>query len=338
MGLFGNKKPKLPSYSGVGLDALLQDPQWAYAIQQAGINPSSCEVVLRLSDATVGRGMGSVPEEAAPGILFGQGETLAMAYAGERDILVVTKNKSRGELQTQRSGWFQIVFGPASNIDGFMFWGHQDNLQLGTPEGENFGKFMSAFMRGQLAPGQVAGTPQSLVANGGGVSVEPPTPEFSDPEDALRWKLIFAVQGALAAMMDKYQETSEHAENVERAYGMANADVVNGVQQHPISKENFRKHAVQAEAQLPAHLNELREKTAAAASQWDDLMFLFPADDTTKRFSDIAQWCTANGLPMETFSEVIANGMFIRTDYGMTRESFWAENERVLAVMNRNGQ
>ena len=27
MALFGNKKPKLPSYVGVGLDALLQDPR-----------------------------------------------------------------------------------------------------------------------------------------------------------------------------------------------------------------------------------------------------------------------------------------------------------------------
>ena len=56
MALFGNKKPKLPSYVGVGLDALLQDPQWAYAISQAGIDTRSCEIVLRprRSDGRIG--------------------------------------------------------------------------------------------------------------------------------------------------------------------------------------------------------------------------------------------------------------------------------------------
>lgn len=338
MALF-NKKPKLPSYVGVGLDALLQDPKWAYPIQQAGINPSNCEIVLRLSDPTVGRGLTyGPPDKASPAILFGQGDTLAMAFPTDREVVVVTKNKTRGELQTQRSGWFQIVFGPAQNLDGFMFWGHQDNLQLGTPEGENFGKFMSAFMKGHLTPGQVVGTPQSLVANGAGVAVEPPTPEFTDPEDALRWKLVFSVQGALTAMMDKYQECFEHAENVEKAYGMANAEYVNGVQQHPISKETFRKHAVKLEEELPGILSELREKTGAAASQWKDLMFLFPSADTAQQLVEFGQWCTANGVPSETLSAVVGNGMFIHTDFGLTRESFWAENERVISVMNRSGQ
>lgn len=337
MGLFGNKKPKLPSYSGVGLDALLQDPQWAYAIQQAGINPSNCEIVLRLADATVGRGPGSVPEQASPVILFGQGETLALAFPTDREVVVETKSKLRGELQTQRSGWFQILFGPANNLDGFMFWGHQDNLQLGTPEGENFGKFMSAFIKGDLKPGQVVGTPQSLVASGGGMSVEPPAPEFDDPEDALRWKMVYSVQGALTAMMEKYEESFEQAEGVEKAYGMANADVVNGVQQHPISKENFRKHAVAREAELPGVLAELRDKTTAAASQWNDLMFLFAGDDAEKLVK-FGEWCMANGVPGETVSDVTGKSMFIYTDFGLTRESFWSQNERVLAVMNGQGQ
>jgi hypothetical protein len=56
MGLFGNKKPKLPSYVGAGLDALLQDPEWASAISQAGIDAKRCEIVLRLADPTVGTG------------------------------------------------------------------------------------------------------------------------------------------------------------------------------------------------------------------------------------------------------------------------------------------
>src|ERR1700722_12432975 len=99
MGLIGNKRPKLSSYVGVGLDALLQDPEWAYAIGQAGIDTRSCEIVLRLADPTVGSGFGAVPESPPPAILFGQGSTLAMAFPAEREVKVVKRDKSRAQLQ-----------------------------------------------------------------------------------------------------------------------------------------------------------------------------------------------------------------------------------------------
>ena len=138
IGLFGNRNPKLPSYIGVGLEALLQDPQWAYAIDQAGIDPARCEIVLRLAEPTVGSG--GVPVSPKPAILFGQGDTLAIAHPAEREIKVVKRDKAGAELQTQRSGWFQILFGPAQNLMGFMFYGPEDNLRLGTPEGDRFGE------------------------------------------------------------------------------------------------------------------------------------------------------------------------------------------------------
>lgn len=333
VGLF-NKKPKLPSYAGVGLDGLLRDPEWSYAIGQAGIIPSRCEVVLRISEASVGMGIaaGGVVN-ASPVILFGQGTTLAMAYPTERDVKVQLRETSRAALQTQRSGWFQILFGAANNLDGFMFWGAPDNIQLGTPEGEKFGQIMSAFLKGQLKPQQVVGTPQSLVATA--VSVEPPAPAFSDPQDALRWKMVYSVQGALTEMMDKYQECFEQAETVEKAYGMANADYVDGVQQHPISKENFRMMAESMEAELKVPLAALREKTSYAASQWKDLVFLLPgADNDVIKISD---WCESNGVPSETLGTLVGNCMFIYTDFGLTRESFWTENQRVISVLNRSG-
>lgn len=329
MALF-NKKPKLPSYVGADLNALLQDPQWSYPISQAGIDPSKCEVVLRLSDATIGLGLaagGTV--NGAPAILFGQGTTLAMAYPTEREVKVQRRDTSRAELQTQRSGSFQILFGPANNLDGFMFWGGTDNLQLGTPEGEKFGQVMSAFLKGQLKPQQVVGTPQSLVASA--VSVEPPAPEFADPQDELRWKLVSSTQGALTAMMDKYQECFEHAESIERAYGLSTVG-------HPISQEHFRKYATKLEEEFPALLAQLREATTTAAGRWNDLLFLFPSDDTAQQFVKLGQWCTVNGVPSETLSSVVGTSMFIHTDFGLTRQSFWTENERVSSVMNRSGQ
>lgn len=340
MGLFGNKRPKLPSFAGYGLEALLENPEWAYPISQAGINPSNCEVVLRLSDATIGLGRlgGGVPVNAAPAILFGQGNVLAMAYPDEREVKVARRDISRAELQTQRSGWFQILFGPPQNLDGFMFWGAPDNLQLGTPEGEAFGRLMSAFLRGQLQPQQVFGTPQSLVESSGPGSgaTQGPTPDFEDQDDTLRWEMLHSLHSALAEMMDQYQECFEQAEKVERAFGMANAEYVDGVRQHPISRENFRKMAVQMEEDLGAPLAVLRAKTAAAAAQWKDLLFLLPGDDAD--VMKISKWAASNGVDSEVFSYVISNGVFIYTDFGLTKDSFWTENQRVISVLEGSGQ
>jgi hypothetical protein len=332
MGLFGNKKPKLPSYVGVGLDALLQDPEWAYAISQAGIDAKRCEIVLRLSDPTVGTG--GVPENPAPAILFGQGNTLALAFPAERDVRVIKRDKSRAQLQTQRSGWFQIVFGPANSLEGFMFWGSQDNLKLGTPEGDKFGSLMSAFMDGQLKPQQVVGTPQTLVS--AGVSVTPPVPTFADPEDALRVKMVYSVHSALEEMMNRYSQCFEKAETVEKAYGMANTEYVNGVRQHELSQASFRNLGVRSERELEGLLAGLREATGAAHSQWKDLLFLLPG--TEHDIMRVSSWCLSHGIDSEMVSSLLGNSMFIFADFGLTRDSFWTENERVIAATQGAGQ
>ena len=327
MALFGNKKPKLPSYVGVGLDALLQDPQWAYAISQAGIDTRSCEIVLRLADPMVGSGFG-VPESPTPAILFGRGSTLAMAFPSEREIKVLKRPKSRAQLQTTQSGWFQILFGPVDSLDGFMFWGREDNLKLGTPEGDKFGSLLSAFLEDELKPQQVVGTPQSLVSQG--VSVEPPAPTFQDPEDALRWKMVHSVHGALEEMMAKYQQCFKKAEHVEKAFGMANTDFVNGVRQHELSQASFRGLGVRSERELEGLLVGLRESTVAAQNQWNDLVFLLPGSDHD--VMKVSNWCMSHGVDAGVMSFVVGNGMFIYTDFGLTRDSFWTENERVIAV------
>lgn len=328
MGLFGNKKPKLRDFSGTDLDGLLSDPDWAYAISQAGLSPDASEVVLRVSGATLG--VNGAPVSAEPAILFGQGNTLALAYPGDREVNVVKRDRSRAQLQTIRSGSFQILFGAASTLDGFMFWNPQDNLTLGAPEGEMFGKFMSSFIKGALKPQAVRGTPQSLVAT-------PPASElidltFDDPQDALRWTTMRNTHAALTEMMAQYQVCFEKAEHTEKAYGMANAEYVNGVQQHPISRENFRQAAIRNEAELPPLLTQLRERTAAARTSWEELLFLLPSGEND--VMRVANWCMANNVASDIMSFVITNAMFAKTDFGLTRESFWAENDRVVAVMS----
>lgn len=333
MGLFGKKTPKLPSYDNLGLQRLLEQPEWAGPIRQAGLDPERCELVLRLASATVMLGPGGPGSyDAAPAILFGQGDVLAIAYPDEHEVKVVRKAASRGELQTQRSGWFQVLFGPPSALDGFMFWGGADNLQLGTPEGEAFGRVMSAFLAGALTPGQVVGTPQTLAerASAPSAPAQPAPPsaaQFSDPLDAERWRLSFAVQAALVELLEKYQACFEQATNIEKAYGLATMG-------HPISQENFRQHAVQMEEELPTHLAALREATTTAAAQFHALMGLFPASDETPTLVTFGQWCQSHGVPSEVLSTVAGNGMFIYTDFGLTRQSFWTENERVTSVLN----
>ncbi|MBF6619845.1 MAG: hypothetical protein ITG02_06395 [Patulibacter sp.] len=331
MALFGKRKPRLPSYVAVGLEGLLSDPEWSGAIARSGIEPAACEVVLRLADATVGAGF-TVMERVSPAILFGQGDTLAVAYPGEREVTVAKRATSRAELQTQRSGCFQIMFGPATNLNGFVFDGGEDNLKLESPEGEAFGKVMSAFLRGGLQPQQVVGTPQSLVASG--IASTPRTPSFDDLDDALRWDLVHALHASLESWMETYQRCFETAEDVERAYGLAGALVVDGVQHHEISRKNFREHGNRMEQELVVLLGELRERTDAARGRWDELLGLLPG--TEHEVMRIVNWCMAHEVDSEVSSYLSVNGLFIRGDYGLTRESFWVENTRITNIMRRS--
>jgi hypothetical protein len=196
---------------------------------------------------------------------------------------------------------------------------------------------MSAFLEGQLKPQQVVGTPQSLVSQG--VSAEPleaPAPTFEDQEDALRWKMVHSVHGALEEMMGKYSQCFEKAELVEKAYGMANTDFVNGVRQHEISQASFRSLGVSSERELETQLVGLRESTVAAADQWKNLLFLLPGSEHD--VMKVTNWCMSHGVDAGIMSSVVSNGMFIYTDFGLTRASFWTENERVISVTQGTGQ
>ena len=101
MGLFKSKRPMLPSFEGESLAALLANPEWAYAIGQAGFDPNKCEVVLRVSEVLVGSG--GVPESGRPAILMGQGDRIALAFPAEREVKVSSRDKHRAEIQTTRS-------------------------------------------------------------------------------------------------------------------------------------------------------------------------------------------------------------------------------------------
>lgn len=165
---------------------------------------------------------------------------------------------------------------------------------------------------------------------------EPPMPTFDDPEDLTRWQMVHALRAALDDMVAKNTECFEKAEYAEKAIAMGNAEFVDGIRQHEISREHFRNVGIQADAELQPLLAELRAATAFALSQWENLVFLLPGTDND--VMKIFDWCESHGVDSEMSGAILAEGMFIRTDFGLTRESFWAENERIAAVMNGGPQ
>lgn len=138
-------RAKLPDYSGYSLKDLQEDPVWIGAIRKAGWSIEQIEFWWRVGRAMIGTGPGSLPEQAGPALLLGRGDQLAIAFSDGREIRVVGRSRSNAELQTQRSGTFQITFGPVQRMDVWML----ESLTAGTTEGDQFGRAMSAFFRGE---------------------------------------------------------------------------------------------------------------------------------------------------------------------------------------------
>jgi hypothetical protein len=166
--------------------------------------------------------------------------------------------------------------------------------------------------------------------------IQAPTPVFDDPEDATRWEIVHSANSLLAARMDKYQECFETADRMEKAYAMGDAEFVDGVRQHEISRKAFHDMGVRSEGELQGLLVELQASTTAAREQWQNLLFMLPAGDND--VMRIADWCMSHGVDSEIMSSLLSNSIFINTDFGTTRQSFWTENERVVAVMNQANQ
>lgn len=166
--------------------------------------------------------------------------------------------------------------------------------------------------------------------------VRPAMPTFEDPNDATRWETVHSAEALLVAMMEKYEECFQKADMTEKAIAMGNAEFVDGVRQHEISRKHFQDLGVQMDGELNGLLAELRNVTSAAREQWQNLLFLLPGTDND--IMKISDWCMSHGVPSETMTSLLSNAMFINADFGTTRQSFWAQNERVLAVLNQANQ
>ncbi len=145
---------------------------------------------------------------------------------------------------------------------------------------------------------------------------------------------------SLAAMCQEasrlYDECIDKADKSEKARAMSQTDYVNGVQQHPLSKQSFAGMADRLEAELPLLLQQLRGLSANGESRWSDFMFL--AGGPNSDFSTAMQWCIQHGIDSNTVSTIAVQGLFLRCDFGLTKASFLRENDRLNAAMESNQQ
>lgn len=167
--------------------------------------------------------------------------------------------------------------------------------------------------------------------------VKPAMPAFDDPDDVTRWETLHSANSLLAAMMDKYQECFEKAEMTEKAYAMGDAEFVDGIRQHEISRKNFHDTGVWCESELGGLLAELQVAMLTAREQWQNLLFLLPGS-AENDIMKVADWSTSHGVDSEVMSTLLSNSMFINCDFGTTRQSFRAQNDRIVAIMNQSGQ
>lgn len=344
MPLFGNKRPKLPSYVDISLDGLRADPEWAGAIAAAGLDIDRCDLVLRLESALVGTGPepGS-PYNARPALLLGHGDTLAIAFPGERDVRVVKRPKFKGNLQTQRSGVFQILFAPIDRLDVWMF----HDFKLGTPEGEHFGQMMSRFLSGQKQPAQPAPAPSpspsssaaSMPTPAGGLAPAGPsltaTPSSSaagtpNQDEMTAHQLAHRLAAACSEVMRLHGVCYDAGEYVQKAHYVA------AQPQAPASRANFLRAAERHEQEFLTHLNELHGATTVARGLWSDFTFVVGGTDQGMD-KLLIPLVTQGVLDGDEVSNIMVGGILVKADFGSTMDSFFETDRRLAELMEPMG-
>lgn len=146
-------------------------------------------------------------------------------------------------------------------------------------------------------------------------------------------ELAVALADACRQASAVYDEIIEHVQRWDRARSLANADYVHGIRQHPSSKQTFAQMAQRAENETIPRLHQLRGIAAHGNALRSDLFVVIGGP--TGDFRTTADWLSRNDLPDGTAAAVIAQGIFISVDFGVTLETFLAENERMSEILSR---
>jgi hypothetical protein len=340
MGLFGKKQPKLPSYADFSLDGLRADPAWTQAITGAGLDIARCELVFHVGSAMVGTGSepGS-PHRAQPALLLGHGDTLAIVFPGEPGVRVVKRPEFKADLQTQRSGTFQILFAPVNQLDVWMF----DDFKRGTPEGEQFGQMMLQFLRGQAAQPAHAPSPSSSASSMATSVAEPPAvlsspmaapsssvPSTPNQDEETAHQLVHHLAAACSEVMRLHGACYEEGGLVQKAHYVASQP------QAPASRANFLRAAERHEREFVSLLNELQGATTVARGLWSDFAFVSggPDQGMDKLLMPLV---TQGVLQGDEVSSIMVGGIFVKADFGSTMDSFFETDSRLAELMTPMG-
>lgn len=108
-------------------------------------------------------------------------------------------------------------------------------------------------------------------------------------------------------------------------------DYVNGMPQNASSKASFASFARQKESQIlgtfPGSVSLPRSGTGFGGTSCG-------MQGETGDFVRAMNWCMENGVPHDIIDTLATESFFLVADFGLTMESFDAENERVNAALS----
>jgi stress response protein SCP2 len=169
-------------------------------------------------------------------------------------------------------------------------------------------------------------------ASGPATTTAPPPAAPAPATVARAGEMATALAGLCGQAMEVYQQIFEKVDTWDRAQAMAKADYVDGIQQHPLSKQAFADMARKKEAEIEPLLHQLRGLSEQGRALRSDLYFLVGGPQRDNQ--TVVEWMMQH-LPVDVQSSIFAQGIVIACDFGVTIESFLRENERMNEILSR---
>ena len=142
---------------------------------------------------------------------------------------------------------------------------------------------------------------------------------------------IYACNDALTAVAATYEECSQAAERLAGYRGLRPSDA--GIRRGDVTQPVFLKTEFHSEAVLRALLAELREVTRAAQTEWAWALSLLPGEHPGRTVADVIAWGIEYKVGAGVMDSLLTKALFVNTNFGTTPESFWAESDRLNAVI-----
>lgn len=140
-----------PSYVGRTLDELRVAPEWRRAFAGAGLSLATCDFAVLVGEVAIGLGQseedGPAALTAAPAILAGYDDTLALVFPEGHDVRVIKRWKGGARLVTTW-GHVEICFGAPVLQDAWSF----PEIRPETPEATRLCGALTEFLDGLSLP------------------------------------------------------------------------------------------------------------------------------------------------------------------------------------------